>query len=158
MKCSFDGCSLKSAAFSYCDGHYRQLKSGRELKPLKGKNGENYFTIESLLERTTKQGDCRVWDGCKVSGGYGQVRSDGKQVRAHRLAYELATGVDPGRQVVHHKCANRPCINPEHLELASQADNLLEMMARKSLEARIAELEDRVAYLEAQLDTQRSVA
>lgn len=122
---------------------------------IRGKYGKNIWTLQDLLDRSTKEGDCLIWRGCITGSGYGQVRSNGKQVPAHRLSYQLATGEEIGTQVVHHKCANRKCINPEHLQLAQHAENLLEMMARKSLEARIADLEARVEELEAQLDTQR---
>lgn len=71
-----------------------------------------------------------------------------KQKRAHRLMYELVYGeIAPG-EVVHHKCANRHCINPDHLQLACSAENSLEMNARRTYEARIAFLEERVAELE----------
>ena len=77
---------------------------------------------------------------------------------AHRLSFFLATGAEIGKQVVHHKCANSRCINPDHLERASQADNTLEMLARRDYEARIRALEARVEELEAQLDTHRAGA
>lgn len=85
--------------------------------------------------------------------GYGVAQHGGKLVRAHRLSYQLSTGADIEGRVIHHTCANRACINPAHLQAASQSDNLLEMQARKDYESRIAALEARVEELEAQLDT-----
>ena len=47
----------------------------------------------------------------------------------------------------HHKCANTACVNPNHLEPATAAENSLEMLARNSYLARIAELEGVIAEL-----------
>lgn len=74
----------------------------------------------------------------------------------HRLAYHLATDEELGDAVIHHTCANRGCINPEHLVRASAAENILEMLARRDYEAKIIALEARVKQLEAELDLERS--
>lgn len=46
-----------------------------------------------------------------------------KDIRAHRLAYMTATGIDPGDLCVLHRCDNPPCCNPAHLFLGTVADN-----------------------------------
>jgi hypothetical protein len=70
---------------------------------------------------------CHVWTGHRNSAGYGLINANGKLERAHRVAYELAFGAIPGDTdediVVRHKCDNRPCVNPDHLELGSRGDN-----------------------------------
>jgi HNH endonuclease len=49
---------------------------------------------------------------------------------AHRVAWELANGPIPGRLFVLRRCDNRLCVNPEHLFLGTQSDNMRDMAAK----------------------------
>lgn len=65
--------------------------------------------------------------------GYARVKVNGKQTKAHRLAYCQANGVSLGDiagRVVRHSCDNPRCVNGDHLLLGSQADNIQDMMDR----------------------------
>lgn len=53
-----------------------------------------------------------------------------KQEKAHRIAYELAYGVSPGKLQVIHSCDNPPCCNPNHLSLGTSQDNHDDMVAK----------------------------
>ncbi|WP_149030425.1 hypothetical protein [Kitasatospora sp. MBT66] len=48
---------------------------------------------------------------------------------------------------IHHKCAVRACVNPLHLQAVTPVENTAEMLERKALKARIAELEAELARL-----------
>jgi hypothetical protein len=71
---------------------------------------------------------CINWTGAKARDGYGQFGIGSKKVhRAHRVAYELKHGpIAPG-QIVRHRCHNRQCVNPEHLETGTHQDNMDDM-------------------------------
>ena len=74
----------------------------------------------------TPEGDCLVWSKSKRSNGYGQLKvggKNGRNVTAHRLAYELSVGAVPEGMLIDHICRNRACINPLHLRLATQKQN-----------------------------------
>jgi hypothetical protein len=73
---------------------------------------------------------CWVWTGNTVSGGYGLFGLRGRQVLAHRFAYERAFGPIPDGQKVLHRCDNPPCCNPAHLFAGTQADNVRDMLAK----------------------------
>lgn len=108
-----------------------------------------------MLDATERQGDCLLF-GKNQNQRYGSVwvvEDDGTKrfLLAHRYMYELHTGEDIKGVTVHHVCANPRCINPEHLQRASQAENTLEMLARRDYEAEIARLNERIADLESQL-------
>jgi HNH endonuclease len=67
--------------------------------------------------------ECWPWLGSTRGRGYGDFKIGGHHVVAHRLAFELATGTDPGDLLVCHTCDNPPCCNPAHLFLGTVADN-----------------------------------
>ena len=77
---------------------------------------------------------CWEWQGYRRAGGYGQYRGPaGRQSRlvaAHRFAYEAFVAPIPDGLSVMHRCDNPPCVNPAHLELGSQRDNMTDA-ARK---------------------------
>ena len=86
--------------------------------------------LSRLLSRTKKQEDgCWVWQGARLTNGYGSVRvlRDGvsKAALAHRLAYELVSGPIPAGMQLDHLCRVRHCINPTHLEPVTQVTNIL---------------------------------
>lgn len=80
----------------------------------------------TAVVRVPDLGECHEYDGPRFARGYGQVKSkiDAPNPKlAHRVSYEHHFGPIPDGLIVRHKCDNPPCINPDHLELGTSADN-----------------------------------
>lgn len=79
--------------------------------------------------------ECWPWKGCVNHLGYGGLKVGGKMRRSHRLAWELTYGPIPHGEGYHgmcvlHRCDNPPCVNPSHLWLGSQQDNIADRDAK----------------------------
>ena len=92
-------------------------------------------TKQRFWEKVDKNGPdgCWEWTGYQNPDGYGHVTIGGKVHNAHRVVYSWEQE-DPGEQNVLHKCDNPPCVNPRHLYLGSQGDNLRDAYERERRE------------------------
>jgi hypothetical protein len=81
---------------------------------------------------------CHEWTGATAgSFGYGVLRIDGHNIRAHRWAWEHAHGPLAEGEKVLHKCDNPRCVRLEHLFLGDQAANLRDASAKGRLRGNI---------------------
>jgi hypothetical protein len=76
--------------------------------------------------KVNKTPDCWIWMGAKTPLGYGNVRFNGRWWRAPRLSWFLAKDVEPSLHVL-HRCDNPSCVNPAHLFLGTDQDNVDDM-------------------------------
>ena len=69
---------------------------------------------------------CWEWLGSTIGNGYGQYQTLG-ECYAHRVSFRLNVGEIPKGIHVLHKCDNPICVNPDHLLLGTQQDNVDDM-------------------------------
>lgn len=81
------------------------------------------------------ENDCWEWNASKFKQGYGQITHgeemhEHKNLKAHRVSYEIHFGSIPENMLVCHICDNRSCSNPKHLFLGSCKDNVNDMIIK----------------------------
>ena len=81
---------------------------------------------ERFWSKVDRSGKCWLWTASRNSSGYGKFDGEG----AHRVAWRLAYGVIPYGACVLHRCDMPRCVNPAHLWLGTQADNVADMVAK----------------------------
>ena len=76
------------------------------------------------------ENECWEWSLSKDKDGYGNVKKEKKNLRAHRIAWKLTYGDIPSGLMVLHKCDNPTCCNPKHLFLGTNTDNMQDMVRK----------------------------
>ncbi len=86
-----------------------------------------------IPENRPDLGPCWEWTGANTAG-YG-VYGRGPQKLVHRMSYELHIGPIPAGLQIDHLCRNRCCLNPDHLEVVTGAENLRRSLGPTGLNA-----------------------
>lgn len=137
--CKVDGC--KKPVFvemhQLCSVHYNRFRlHGTTDDPPKAR-----LPLEARFWKyVDKRGpdECWPWTAKSKVDGYGVIGTGGRnmpKVLAHRLSWQIHNGGIPHDGsyhgiVVMHKCDNRLCVNPAHLALGTQGDNIRDMDAK----------------------------
>ena len=124
--CEVEGCDRKHYGRGWCNLHYQRWRkrgctsvtnSGREQDP-EVRLAESAIWMED---------GCYVWVGSYSGRGrsmYGKLTRGGRQVYAHRYAYEAAYGPIPEGMSVNHICGNTLCVYWGHLEATTHQENV----------------------------------
>ncbi len=101
------------------------------MQAIEAVTSRDALPVDRFWKYVNKTDECWLWTGAIQTWGYGAFSfSPKKQISAHRFSWKIANG-DPGKNYVLHRCDVRRCVNPAHLFLGAQADNVRDMVSKK---------------------------
>ena len=111
-------------------GQPRRFIFGHHMRPRIRPLAERFWSHVHKPDDAADDTACWLWTGNKYLNGYGMVSVEDYPHLAHRVAYELTYGPIADGCLVLHKCDNKPCVNPSHLFLGTQKDNVQDMLRK----------------------------
>lgn len=118
--CKHPSCDRPARTKGFCGAHYMRDRHGVDMdKPFRIFGDPR----ASFWAKVNKTDTCWLWNGSMNARGYGQQRVAGTIFLAHRLSYSWHIGAIPDGMHVDHLCWVKSCVNPEHLRLATNAEN-----------------------------------
>ena len=89
------------------------------------------LSIDRFMEKVNKTESCWLWTGGTYIKGYGNFWDGSRQISSHRFSYKYFIEDIPKGMCICHKCDNVACVNPTHLWLGTQKQNLQDMYSKK---------------------------
>jgi hypothetical protein len=92
--------------------------------------------IKRFWKYVDKRGEneCWLWKAFVQCDGYGQFSLNGRKYRSHRVMWSIHHNKEiPPKLCICHHCDNPSCVNPYHLFLATQQENMDDMVRKGRL-------------------------
>lgn len=116
--CAVGGCERRRTDRDWCHAHYERWRCGR---PIGGPIADT--PLKRFMGRVEVDGDCWIWVGATNGDArYGHFQG----MNAHRWAYmNIACLPIPKGMVLDHLCRQTRCVNPDHVEVVTQRENIM---------------------------------
>jgi hypothetical protein len=118
--------------------YYGKEYKGKVIRECKNKQCWNPYHMLSLSPEERfwsnvnikDDAECWEWRGVAGTDKYGMTHWREKDWATHRIAWTLTNGEIPSGLLVCHHCDNPPCVNPKHLFLGTDMDNMQDMIKK----------------------------
>ena len=119
------------------------------------KKGTTFW--DRVYNHVRKDRDCTLFIGSRDSCGYGRINREGKLVRLHRAVWERDHGAIPRGHVVMHTCDRPACIEPAHLRIGTQRQNIADMDKKGRRRALVGSEQSRAKLTESDIPRIRAM-